>query len=335
MRLIYPDRTVTDPLLSVRDLRILFDTDAGQALAVDGLSFDVHAGEAVGLVGESGCGKSVTALSLLRLVPEPPGRYAGGSILLRGQDLLGATERELRSVRGGEIGLVFQEPAAALDPVFTIGDQVAEGVRAHAPVTRREARSRAVELLDSVGLEDAARRARDYPHQLSGGMRQRAMIAVALAGDPALVVADEPTTALDVTLVAQILGLLETIRHERGTALLLVSHDLDVVASRVDRVLVMYAGRLVEEAPADQLFQRAAHPYTRGLLASRPRLSAGRGGRLPTIPGRPPDPAAHPPGCRFHPRCEHAIDRCRTEVPELRPGGESGRAACHRLGELP
>ncbi len=335
MRLIYPDRTVTDPLLSVRDLRILFDTDAGEERAVDGVSFDIRAGEAVGLVGESGCGKSVTALSLLRLVPEPPGRYADGSIQLRGRDLLGASERELRSIRGGEIGLVFQEPAAALDPVFTIGDQVAEGVRAHAPLTRREARARAVELLDSVGLEDLPPRARDYPHQLSGGMRQRAMIAVALAGDPALVVADEPTTALDVTLQAQILGLLERIRRERGTALLLVSHDLDVVASRVDRVLVMYAGRVVEEAPADRLFQRAAHPYTRGLLASRPRLSAGRGGRLPAIPGRPPDPAAHPPGCRFHPRCESAVDRCRTELPELRAAGESGRAACHRLEELP
>ncbi len=323
-----------EPLLSVRDLRIQFDTDGGPAVAVDGVSFRIHRGEAVGLVGESGSGKSVTALALLRLLPEPPARVTGGEVLLDGLDLLAADERELRKARGGRIGLVFQEPAAALDPVFTIGDQVAEGIRAHHTISRAEARARAVELLGSVGLDDPAERARDYPHQLSGGMRQRAMIAVALAGDPALVVADEPTTALDVTLQAQILGLLDRIRRERGTALLLVSHDLDVVAGVVDRVLVMYAGRLVEELPAARLLDGARHPYTRGLLACRPRLTATRGERLTTIPGRPADPRDLPAGCRFHPRCAHAIDRCRDEIPRLRSSSAGGRAACHRFEEL-
>lgn len=325
---------MTEPLLAVRDLRIHFETPEGPVRAVDGVDLRVDGGEAVGVVGESGSGKSALALSLLRLVPEPPGVYAGGEVRLRGRDLLGLTERELRAVRGGEIGLVFQEPASALDPVFSILDQVAEGIRAHADVSRREARDRSVDLLTRVGFADAAQRGRDYPHQLSGGMRQRAMVAIALSGDPALVVADEPTTALDVTLQAQILGLLDRIREERGTSLLLISHDLDVVASVVDRVLVMYAGQLVETAPASGIFGGARHPYTRGLLSCRPRLDGDVPARLPAIPGRPPDPLDLPSGCRFHPRCEHAIDRCRAEVPELRVAAEDHRAACHRFEEL-
>ncbi len=326
---------MAEPLLAVRGLRIQFDSPGGPARAVDGVDFQVDEGEAVGLVGESGSGKSATALALLRLVPEPPGRYVDGEVRLRGTDLLTLSERQLRPVRGGEIGLVFQEPAAALDPVFSVLDQVAEGIRAHARLTRREARDRAVELLARVGFADAERRGRDYPHQLSGGMRQRAMIAIALSGDPALVVADEPTTALDVTLQAQILNLLARIRRERGVSLLLVSHDLDVVASVVDRVLVMYAGRLVETAPASALLGGARHPYTRGLLAGRPRLEGEVPERLPAIPGRPPDPRDLPDGCRFHPRCEHVVDRCRADVPPLREAGIGHRVACHRFEEIP
>ena len=325
---------MSDPLLDVVGLRVEFHTDLGVVRAVDGLSFHLDEGDALGLVGESGCGKSVTALSLLRLVPSPPGRYRDGVIRYRGLDLLTAEDRELRRVRGLEVGFVFQEPGAALDPVFRIGDQVAEGMRVHLGLGRAEARARAIGLLEQLGFEDAARRADDFPHQLSGGMQQRAMLAIALACDPSLIIADEPTTALDVTLQAQILALLGRIRRERGTSLLLISHDLDVVAGVVDRVVVMYAGRAVEQASASTLFHGARHPYTRALLACRPRLAGSGDRRLPAIPGAPPAPGERMDGCPFHPRCEHAVDRCRAEVPAERPAGEDHVVACHRWEEL-
>ncbi|MDT8435629.1 MAG: ABC transporter ATP-binding protein [Gemmatimonadota bacterium] len=325
-----PDAPARDaPLLAVRDLRVSFRAEGGEAPAVDGVDFSLAPGEALGLVGESGCGKSVTALSLLRLVPEPPGRIQpGSSIRWRGEELLEASPRRLREVRGGGIGMVFQEPMTSLNPVLRVGDQVGEAVRRHTPLRGWAARERVVSLLGRVGIPDPARAADAWPHQLSGGQRQRAMIAMALGGEPALLVADEPTTALDVTVQARILDLLADLRRERGLALLLITHDLAVVARVANRVAVMYAGRIVEEAPAADLFARPAHPYTRGLLRARPD-PARPGAPLEPIPGSVPGPRAWPPGCRFHPRCPHVADRCRTEAPVLRPlSGSDRRAAC-------
>ena len=320
------------PLLAVEELSVAFPGAGGEVPVVRRLSFEVGAGEFLGLVGESGCGKSVTALALLRLVPEP-GRITGGRILLDGENLLELPERAMRSVRGGRIGMVFQEPMSALNPVLSVGFQIAEAVRVHRPVSRREAREEAVRLLDLVAIATPRQRLKDYPHQLSGGQRQRVMIAIALAAEPDLVIADEPTTALDVTVQAQILELLEELRRKLGLAVLLITHDLAVVAETCDRVVVMYAGQGVEQAPVERLFAAPAHPYTRGLLAAVPQLGATRrGGELATIPGQVPEPSRLPRGCAFHPRCAEVMDECRTDKPEVWSvaAGQSARCFLHR-----
>ena len=326
------------PLLDIRDLVTAFHTPAGRVPAVDGVSLSIERGGAVGLVGESGCGKSVTAMSVLGLVAAP-GRIERGKILLevdgRPLDLVGLPEGRLRQVRGGRVGMIFQEPMTSLNPVFTIGAQVAEAVRLHRPVTRAAARARALELFRLVRIADPERRLDDYPHQLSGGMRQRVMIAMALACEPDLLIADEPTTALDVTIQAQILELLADLRRRLGMALLLITHDLGVVAETCDHVAVMYAGRIVEQAPAAELFARPLHPYTIGLLAARPEHRTGTGEPLAAIPGMVPQPRDFPAGCRFHPRCPFAREpRCTAEPPELRPLSPGHLVRCHYAGEL-
>ncbi len=316
-------------LLKVDRLTTAFETPAGTVRAVDDVSFAVARGETVALVGESGCGKSVTALSILRLVP-PPGRIVSGTILLDGSDLRALPEREMRAVRGARISLIFQEPMAALNPVFSIGDQVAEAMIVHGRASRRKARLRAIDLLTAVRIPDPARTARAYPHQLSGGMRQRALIAMALACQPSLVIADEPTTALDVTIQAEILDLLREMKTTHGLSLLLITHDLGIVAEMADRVLVMYAGRIVEESPVRTLFAAPAHPYTTGLLASVVGRPDGR--RLPAIDGTVPNLAALPPGCAFAPRCERAIATCNTGAPPRFEIGADRAVRCHLFG---
>ena len=314
------------PLLEVSHLTTVFDLPQGPAAAVDDVSFEVREGETLGLVGESGSGKSVTALSILRLV-QPPGRITGGAVRLRDRDLLTLSEGEMRAVRGADISLIFQEPMTALNPVFTIGDQIAETLTVHGRATRRQARDRAVALLEAVRMPDAAARARDYPHQLSGGMRQRALIATALACRPALVIADEPTTALDVTIQAQILDLLRTMRSDFNLSLLLITHDLGVVAETADRVAVMYAGRIVEHGPVREIFHNPQHPYTRGLLGSMP--APGRGRRLRAIDGAVPVLGAFPPGCAFHPRCPERFAPCDRTVPPEHAVAAAHGARCH------
>jgi len=321
---------VTEPLLRVRDLKTYFVTEhgGGIARAVDGVSFDVHAGETLGVVGESGCGKTVTSLSLLRLVPEPPGHILPGSFIeFEGRNLLALTPRELRAVRGNDIAMIFQEPMTSLNPVFTAGDQIAEAAIVHHGLSRRAARARAIEMLSLVGIPDPETRVDHYPHQLSGGMRQRVMIAMALVCRPKVLIADEPTTALDVTIQAQILELLDRLQAELGMAVILITHDLGIVAGTVDRVLVMYAGQVVETAPTPALFARPLHPYTEGLLASVPRLDTPRR-RLHAIPGQVPAATGWPTGCRFHPRCPYAWDRCAAEEPPLLDAG-TGEPASH------
>ena len=313
-------------LLEVRDLRVEYPRPGGAVRAVDGVSLAVRRGEVVALVGESGCGKSTLGLALLALVP-PPGRITGGSVLLEGEDLLALPERERRRRRGSGIAWVPQETGDALNPVMTVGAQVAEVLRAHRPLGRSEARSAAVRALARVGIPDPERRARQYPHEFSGGMKQRALLAMALAAGPRVLVADEPTTALDVTLQAGILDLLRGLAREEGLGILLVTHDLGVVAAVADRVLVMYAGRVVEEGPADELFRAPLHPYTAGLLAGVPRPDVPRG-RLPAIPGQVPDLAHLPPGCAFGPRCSRATERCREAVPNLAEAGHGRAVAC-------
>ncbi|HXG62103.1 MAG TPA: ABC transporter ATP-binding protein [Planctomycetota bacterium] len=311
-----------DVLLDVRDLRTHFFTDDGVVRAVDGVSFRVRRGKTLGVVGESGCGKSVTALSVMRLIP-PPGRHVGGRILFEGRDLATLPEPEMRAVRGRDIAMIFQEPMTSLNPVFTVGYQIMEAIRTHLPVSRAEARRRAVELLEKVKIPAAARRVDDYPHQMSGGMRQRVMIAMALACTPRLLIADEPTTALDVTIQAQILDLLRELQQEFRMSVLIITHDLGVVAEVADEVAVMYASKIVEYAPARELFREPLHPYTAGLLRSIPRLDTPKAGKLAVIPGTVPNPLRFPPGCAFHPRCPLAVDRCRAVEPrlrELRPG---------------
>jgi oligopeptide/dipeptide ABC transporter ATP-binding protein len=309
-------------------------TAGGRLPVVLDVSFQVRRGEVVGLVGESGSGKTMTALALLRLTP--PGAHLSGEVLLDGEDLLAVAERRLRRVRGARVAMVFQEPMSALNPVYTVGFQIAEAVRAHRAVGRREARREAARLLDRVAVADAERRLDDYPHQLSGGQRQRVMIAMALACGPDLLLADEPTSALDVTVQAQILELLDDLRRDLGLAVLLITHDLGVVAESCDRVLVMYAGQIVEQAPVGDLFARPAHPYTRGLLAALPRLGHPvPRGRLPTLPGRVPEPAHRPTGCAFHPRCGEAMEVCRSRQPALYPlaGGRTARCFLHGSAE--
>jgi oligopeptide/dipeptide ABC transporter ATP-binding protein len=311
-------------LLEVSSLTTLFHTDAGIARAVDGVSFAVDAGEVLGIVGESGSGKSVTSLSILRLIPVPPGEIAAGSsIRLRGRELLALSEREMRGVRGNDIAMIFQEPMTSLNPVFTVGEQIAEAVRFHRKASSAEARERALEMLRLVGIPEPEQRIRSYPHQLSGGQRQRVMIAIALSCEPDLLIADEPTTALDVTIQAQILELLRDIRARTGMGMILITHDLGVVAETCDRVVVMYAGRVVEQAPVEQLFDDPRHPYTQGLLRAVPRLGAADE-PLAGIPGTVPSATDWPTGCRFRTRCPFAWERCETE-PALLDAGD-GRA---------
>jgi peptide/nickel transport system ATP-binding protein/oligopeptide transport system ATP-binding protein len=325
-------------LLSVRNLTIAFDTEQGPVAAVENLSFDIRAGQVLGLVGESGCGKSVTALSIMGLLPNPPGRVSGGEILFQGADLLKKSRREMRRTRGKLISMIFQEPLTSLNPVFTIGDQLVETVKWHESMGTAAARRRAVEMLDKVGIPSPAARLDDYPHQLSGGMRQRVMIAMALACTPALLVADEPTTALDVTIQAQILDLLGALQQEFKMAVILITHDLGVVAQFVDKVAVMYAGRLVETGSVTDVFERPTHPYTEGLLASIPSLDTEQD-RLVSIPGTVPSPHAHPRGCRFGPRCRHVRPQCDEAEPPLIGCGEAHAVACirpagYRVGAL-
>ncbi|CAO3453593.1 ABC transporter, ATP-binding protein (cluster 5, nickel/peptides/opines) [Azospirillum argentinense] len=325
----------SEPVLAVDGLSIGFQTRRGLLPAVRELSFSVKSGEMLAIVGESGCGKSLTALALLGLVP-PPGRVTGGTVRLEGRDLLALDEAALRRVRGARISMIFQEPMTALNPVLTVGEQIMEAILEHEPVSRKAARERTLALLERVRIPDPERRFAEYPHRLSGGMRQRVVIAMALAGAPAVLVADEPTTALDVTIQAQILSLIDELRREQGTAVVFITHDLGVVSRYVDRVLVMYAGRKVEERDTRDLFSDPLHPYTRGLIAAQPRAGSGAAGavreRLAEIPGTVPALAAMPQGCAFAPRCPLADARCVQAVPPPRRAG-SGLVACHHAGE--
>jgi oligopeptide/dipeptide ABC transporter ATP-binding protein len=317
------------PVLRVRDLTIEFATEDGVLRAVDAVSFDVRANETLGLVGESGCGKTVTGLSILRLIPTPPGRIAGGSVELLGRDLVPLSQREIEDIRGRDISMIFQEPMTALNPVFTIGNQMVDVLCRHRELTRRQARPVAAELLAKVNIPDPASRLDDYPHQLSGGMRQRVMIAMALSCNPQLLIADEPTTALDVTTQAQVLQQIKALQTEFRMAVILVTHDLGVVAETCKRAVVMYCGSIVEAGEVEQLFSRPRHPYTAGLLASIPRLRTERLPELPVIPGRVPDMLSLPSGCRFADRCPRVQERCRLERPLLTGRDVSSGVACH------
>lgn len=321
---------MTQPLLQVRDLQVEFHTDKGVARALDGISFDVMPGETLGIVGESGCGKSVTSLAILGLIPSPPGRVVGGEILFQGQDLLRLSERQMRKVRGKDIAMIFQEPMTALDPVFKVGTQMSEVLRRHQGLTRKQARAAAIDWLAKVGIPGPDKRIDDYPHQLSGGMRQRVMIAMALSCEPKLIIADEPTTALDVTIQAQVLEQIVQLSQDLGTAMMLITHDLGVVAQSCQRACVMYCGKLIEQADTGPLFDAPAHPYTAGLLASVPRIREHRLDTLPTIAGTVPDLLHLPRGCRFVERCGQAIDRCHDTPPPLRRDENSGHElACY------
>ncbi len=322
-----PD-VVATPLLEVRDLRVSFRTEDGEVQAVDGLSLSVAAGEVLGIVGESGSGKTVSMMAIMRLIRDP-NAVIEGHVFHRGRDLMLLSSQEMRSVRGREIAMIFQDPMTALTPVYTIGWQIAEQLRAHEQMTRRQARDRTVDLLAEVGIPNAGRRSDDYPHQFSGGMRQRVMIAMALSCNPSLLIADEPTTALDVTIQAQILELMKRLQRDHGSSIIVITHDMGVVADLAERVVVMYAGRVVEEAPKAQLFRDPQHPYTWGLLGSMPRVDRPRLRRLAAIPGSPPSLLSPPEGCRFEPRCPHRFDRCSTR-PDLRERISPGRKdACH------
>jgi oligopeptide/dipeptide ABC transporter ATP-binding protein len=321
---------VSEPLLAVDDLRVHLFTNRGVVRAVDGVGFALSAGESLGIVGESGCGKTMTALSLMRLIPSPPARIVSGRIMFDGEDVVALDEPRLRALRGNAMAMIYQDPMTTLNPVFSVGEQIAEAVRLHRDASRAAARARAVEMLELVGIPDPGLCAQSYPHQLSGGMRQRAVIAMALACHPKLLIADEPTTALDVTIQAQILDLMRRLQQELGTAIILITHDLGVIADLVDTVVVMYAGKVVERAPVKQLFAAPRHPYTQGLLRSVPSLET-REHRMRTIEGTVPSAYAMPPGCRFHPRCGIARDVCRTDEPPLVPDGVGGEAACWAL----
>ena len=306
-----------DFLIKVEDLKTYFFTEAGVVKAVDGLDLWMKEGETLGLVGESGCGKTVTALSILRLVPDPPGRTVGGRVLFNGCDLIGLDEDAMRRVRGAEISMIFQEPMTSLNPIFTVGDQITEAIRLHQGLPKKEAWEKAVDMLSLVKIPDPERRIKEYPHQLSGGMRQRVMIAMALSCNPRLLIADEPTTALDVTIQAQILELLQDLKMRLGMAIMLITHDLGVIAESAQRVVVMYAGKAVEEAEVMELFKNPLHPYTQGLLHSIPRVGEVKGARLKAISGTVPSLLDLPCGCRFYPRCFMAISACQEREPEL------------------
>lgn len=309
-------------LLKLDDLKTYFYTEDGVVKSVDGVTFEIFKGETLGVVGESGCGKSVTSLSIMRLIPNPPGKIAGGHIWFEGEDLVSKSETEMRKIRGNDISMIFQEPMTSLNPVFTVGQQIAESIILHQKVGKKEAMQKAIEMLRKVGIPSPEKRVNEYPHQLSGGMRQRVMIAMALSCNPKLLIADEPTTALDVTIQAQILELMKELKDEFNTAIMLITHDLGVVAEVCQRVAVMYAGKVVEYADVNTIFSRPQHPYTWGLLRSIPKLD-GTVKRLPVIDGVVPNPLRLPAGCKFHPRCQFASDQCRQAEPEirdLRPG---------------
>lgn len=314
-------------VLELKDLKTHFFTDYGEIPAVDGVSLTVHEGEVVGIVGESGSGKSVTSLSILKLVPSPPGKIVGGSILYKGEDLAQATEKRMKKIRGNDISMIFQEPMTSLDPVFTIGNQMREAIRIHQKMSKKEATEKAIQLLKSVGIPRAEEIVNEYPHQLSGGMRQRVMIAMAMSSEPSLLIADEPTTALDVTIQAQILDLMKKLNEEENTSILLITHDLGVVADICDRVVVMYAGQVVESGTTREILKDPKHPYTQGLIRSLPRLH-GRQEKLYSIPGTVARPKKDQVGCRFAPRCEFAFDRCFKENPELVYLGEDRESRC-------
>jgi oligopeptide/dipeptide ABC transporter ATP-binding protein len=324
--------TADNTLISVQDLKVYFRTGHGRARAVDGVSFDVRERETVCLVGESGCGKTVSALSILGLIPTPPGEIVGGRILFRGKNLTELCEEDMQKIRGNHIAMVFQEPLTSLNPVFTIEDQIGEAIRIHKNIEIRELRDRCITLLKDVGIPSPAQRLKDYPHQLSGGQRQRVMIAMALACDPDLIIADEPTTALDVTVQAQILQLFKSIQKKRSMSILYITHDLGVVANIADRVYVMYSGMVAEQGNTAQIFHEPRHPYTQGLLASLPDRSK-RGKRLYSIPGTVPDPAYRPAGCPFHPRCPHARSTCGKAYPDMYDYGREHLARCPVLFE--
>ncbi|MEM6731873.1 MAG: ABC transporter ATP-binding protein [Myxococcota bacterium] len=322
------------PLLSVRDLRTYFKTDDGIVKAVDGLSFDLHPGETLGLVGESGSGKSVTNLSILRLIPEPPGFFPSGEVHFEGRDLLKTSQRDLVELRGNRASMIFQDPMSSLNPFLTVERQLTEVLELHKRLSRREARTKAIEMLERVGIPAAAERIRQFPHQFSGGMRQRVMIAMALLCEPALLIADEPTTALDVTIQAQILDLMRALQNDFQTAIILITHDLGVVAGMSDRVAVMYAGRIVEHGRTEEIFASPEHPYTKGLLKSVPRMDIDHTA-LESIPGLPPDLSNLPPGCPFAPRCEHRESRCDRHAPTPTDLGANRYARCHLLEPRP
>jgi len=320
---------VAVPLLEVRGLQTRFASERGEVRAVDGVDFSLERGRTLGIVGESGCGKSVTALSIMGLVPQPPGRIAGGEVLFEGVDLLKLPAQRLRDLRGDQLSMIFQEPMTSLNPAFPVGEQIAETLLRHKNIGKTEAENQAVEMLRRVRIPSPERRAHDYPHQLSGGMRQRVMIAMALACNPKLLIADEPTTALDVTIQAQILELMRALRAELGTAIILITHDLGVIAELADDVIVMYAGKVIERCAAERLFSEPQHPYTVGLLGSIPRLHLQQE-RLSAIEGFVPDPSAFPAGCRFHPRCPFVVEKCLREVPPLMEINNDHHAACWR-----
>ncbi len=317
-----------EPLIRVRNLSIEFSTEVGTVRAVDDISFDVHPGETLGVVGESGCGKTVTALSLLRLIPSS-GRIVSGSIAMGGRDLATLPEKTMRDIRGGDISMIFQEPMTALNPVFTCGNQMVDVLVQHKRLSRRQARAEAIDMLDRVGIPLPDKRIDEYPHQLSGGMRQRVMIAMALSCNPKVLVADEPTTALDVTTQAQVMEQIVKLQHEFGMAVVLITHDLGVVAESCRRAVVMYCGKIIEDAPIETLFATPRHPYTAGLLRSIPRIREARVAELPIISGMVPDLRRLPPGCRFAPRCDRATDLCEDRAPELADHVGGARAACH------
>ena len=316
------------PLLEVKDLRTQFFTQDGVVKAVNGVTFSLEAGEALGLVGESGCGKSVTALTLMRLVAMPPGKIVSGEVYFQGRDLLKLKDDEMRKIRGNDIAMIFQDPMPSLHPVLTIGRQISAAVELHMGLDHKAARNRTIELIDLVGIPAARNRLEDYPHQFSGGMRQRVMIAMALSCEPKLLIADEPTTALDVTIQAQILDLMKRLRQELGMSLIMITHDLGVVAGIADRINVMYAGHIVETGTVDEIFHNPRHPYTLGLLRSIPRLDEPRREKLVPIEGLPPDLVDPPQGCPFQPRCPYAIERCVPDMPTLEPVVAGHRIAC-------
>lgn len=318
---------MAERLLEVKDLKTYFYTSDGVVPAVDGVTYHVDKGETLGIVGESGCGKSVTSLSVMRLIPNPPGKIVGGEILFEGADLLAKSEAEMRKIRGNLISMIFQEPMTSLNPVYTVGDQIAEAIELHQGLRKREAIEKATEMLKIVGIPLPERRVHEYPHQLSGGMRQRVMIAMALSCNPKLLIADEPTTALDVTIQAQILELMKRLKKELGMAIMLITHDLGVVAEMAQRVVVMYAGKIVEEADVNSIFRMPLHPYTEGLLKSIPSI-AGQKGRLHVIEGVVPNPLHMPKGCRFNPRCPYAMDICKDNEPPIERVSPTRQVAC-------